>query len=138
VATVGLARTLSAELREIQELEELMEEEMGGSTPTALDPAPVQELSADGCDGGKFSDAFVGSFGSTRDFIGGLHALVGPAHPGPPFPQMRAEHCDVSAGFGQSDAAFSSSPNHQDATPKREWQHVFDPCPRPPGAVKPP
>ena len=109
-------------------------------------------------DGGRYSDAFVGTFGkapviryksrhlipftrfsefmenvgfvsaSAQQLVHGLGMMIGPRQPGNPFPQMRAEHCEVMTGiFGRSDESFSSSPNHQDSTPAKEWQHVFDP-----------
>eukprot|EP01051_Picozoa_sp_SAG22_P003682 SAG22_NODE_182_length_16036_cov_13.692226_5_plen_1698_part_00 len=92
--------------------------------PEDVDPA---DPDLDPYDGSRYTDGYVGTFASAEQFADGLVALVGPCAPGNPFAQMRAEHCDVPSGFGQSDLPFSSSPNHQDSTPAKEWLHVYDP-----------
>ena len=59
-------------------------------------------------------------------FFGGLDKLIG--EPGKDVEgSMRAEHCDITKGFGASDDVQVANNYHVEFTPKREWRFVTDP-----------
>ena len=76
----------------------------------------------------RYSGGFEGSFATIKQFNGGLLELLG-APPQPNLVQaMMAEHCELSEGFGASDAVFvTSNYGGNRATPRQEWLHVVEP-----------